>query len=61
MTFKVNLFFGDELIAPSEYGQVQICSKTVDRIVNAIYDKANKDIANKYELDDLDDDGWSDN
>ena len=61
MEFKVRLFIDGRQIAPSEYGQVQICSKTVDRIVNAIYDKANKDIANKYEPDDLDDDGWSDN
>ncbi len=34
MQFKVRMFLGDELIAPSELQNVVIRSKTVDRIVN---------------------------
>lgn len=43
MSLKVRLFLDGELIEPSQYSQVQIVSKTIDRIVNDVYTKSSKD------------------
>ncbi len=38
MQFKVRLFLDGEYIEPSDYAKIQICSPTIDKIVNHIYD-----------------------
>ena len=43
MSLKVRLFLDGELIEPSQYSQVQIVSKTIDRIVNDVYTKSSED------------------
>ena len=43
MSLKVRLFLDGELIEPSQYSQVQIVSKTIDRIINDVYTKSSED------------------
>lgn len=37
--YKVSLFIDGKLVAPSMYSRVFIANKTVDRIVNEVYDQ----------------------
>ena len=55
MEFKVRLFFGDELIDPSDYDKIRINCPDVDRIVNEIYERNQRRPLTRAELDALDD------
>ncbi len=42
MEYKVRIFIDGKLVEPSDYPKIFICNKTVDRIVNDVYERVKK-------------------
>ena len=44
MNFKVRVFLGEQLVDPADVPNIVIHSKTVDRIVNSVYERCRANV-----------------
>ncbi len=44
MEYKARIFIDGKMVEPSDYPKIFICSKTVDRIVNDVYERVKKQL-----------------
>ncbi len=51
MEFKARIFYDGRLVDPRDYPKLFICNKTVDRIVNDVYERVMKEMEEEDESD----------